>query len=152
MKNLNGRVLEKIDLMDLTNHFSTKQISIVFNIPEGEVKKEAQRQRFKCPINDLEFFDKEVIEVAKIVCNHYGITIKQLRSKSRISDFSEPRKICYYILRGKLNKGCTLVAAYFNRTHGTVITSAKSVAGMMQFDKNYEKEVNSILSQCKLTN
>ena len=137
-------------MLHLLNKFSALQLALTFGVSVTHIHTEARKQRVLMSGDEHEFHDEGMKAVSNVLCKHYRITPAQLRSNSRIVEFAEPRKIAYFIMRMKLNKGASVIASYFNRTHGAVINSTKNVIGRMEVDERYRNKIKEILKELKL--
>jgi chromosomal replication initiator protein len=79
------------------------------------------------------------------VCCRFNVTRKQLDSKTRLADIVEPRKILMYIINKEYGLGCDATGGLFNRHHATVLHASKSIAGFMEFDKDFRNTVNNLI-------
>ena len=65
---------------------------------------------------------RQVADVAREVARQFGITLRQLRSESRITAARVPRQAAMYLSRQITAAPCAEIGAYFSgRTHSTVV-------------------------------
>jgi chromosomal replication initiator protein len=63
-----------------------------------------------------------VAEVAREVARQFGVTLRQLRSQSRVASAKLPRQAAMFLSREVTSAPCTAIGAYFSgRTHSTVV-------------------------------
>ena len=86
----------------------------------------------KCPVDNRllrRLFTQEpgcqpqrIADVAREVARQFGLTLKQLRSQSRIAPARLPRQAAMYLSREVARAPCAKIGAYFSgRSHSTVV-------------------------------
>lgn len=89
------------------------------------------------PVMDLE-------AIASIVCHEYGITLFDIKSKSQVAIFNEPRQIAMYLMWKNQNTALKKIGDYFFRHHSTVIHSRDTVMDRCDTEINYRIRVNKL--------
>ena len=89
--------------------------------------------------------EQRINNLIERVCTRFNVTRKQLDSKTRLADIVEPRKILMYIINKEYGLGCAKTGGLFNRHHATVLHASKSIAGFMEFDKDFRNTVNNLI-------
>ena len=88
---------------------------------------------------------KSVDWVIDSVCTYFGITILEMRSKSRVKKYVEARRMIAYLLysnKYKLTfKEIGILLGY--RNHATIISLVRSAQGFIEVDKEYKELVMS---------
>lgn len=81
-------------------------------------------------------------QVISRVCNHYGLSDIELRSKTRLRHFVDARTIISYLLT---DKGVTLseVGKLMNRSHCNTIHLRNKAKNIMSYDNEFKELVNS---------
>lgn len=83
--------------------------------------------------------------IEAIVASVYGVTVTDLRSRSRLRPLPEARHTAMYFLKKRYpNLTWAEVASRFGRDHSTAIFASKKVSEYLQFDKDYLPKFNSI--------
>ncbi len=151
-KKLKHRILEKINLQELLLHFDKKQLALNFKVTTGFIDRTIKRQTDSTIeiIQFKYFMDEELDGAVKTVCEHYKVTVEQLKMESRIREYAEPRKVLYYLFYLHFNQSPNLIARFFNRTHGAIISSANSVKNRLEVDLKYRNELNDIFKQLNI--
>lgn len=87
----------------------------------------------------------EVIE--ELVCIEFGITLDQLKSKSRKGILPTARFMLWYLIRKKkLSPGLQSIAdMYGYETHSNIYTGINKVIGWMKTEKALKNQHNNIL-------
>ena len=76
------------------------------------------------------------------VCNHYGITEIQLRSRCRIRKFVDARNVLMYIFKINLRMTYQDIGAMFNKHHATIIHAINKVENLKDFDSDFKELIN----------
>jgi len=152
-KKLQHKIIEKVNIKHLLSHFTKTQLALTFNVSTGFIDRTLTRQSEGTKTERIEFkyfFVERLDKAVRVVCEHYGVTIEQLKYQSRIREFAEPRKLLYYILYYEYYQSPSLLGTFFNRTHSAVLTSAKAVKNRLEVDSEYRKELKNIFEQLNL--
>lgn len=88
--------------------------------------------------------DARCAKAASVIENHYGVSEDNLKGQSRISPWTWPRIVAYWLavdVLGVTNSGC---ARWFNRTHGTVSHGRKAVRNIMETMPRVSKRLEEL--------
>ncbi len=103
-----------------------------------------------------DFFSKTVIsknkieQVQQIVAQNYNITVEDLKSKKRVVTIAVPRQIAMYICRVVLEESLPKIGIEFGgKNHTTVMHSVNKIKKEMKSKKDFEIEINKLISQIK---
>lgn len=91
--------------------------------------------------------DSIKIKVLEVVCLEYGVTVKELQSKSRKHEIVEPRQIACYLLRKFAHMSCIAVGKEFFRDHTTVLVAEQAVKDHMAYEEGYRERVSRIIEK-----
>jgi len=150
MSDIKYQIIEKININVLLKEFSVPQLALTFNVSSNHIKRLRDAQQLIKYGDAYRYYDRELKNVVEKVCDYFNITPKQIRAKSKVSEYVEPRKIAYFILYQKLGMSPNLVATFFHKTHGTVIVSSGKVFDRMTVDYKYKEKVEKILTLLKI--
>lgn len=85
--------------------------------------------------------------IESIVASHYGVTVDDLRGRSRIRPIPEARFTAMYLMKTRYPMlHWREVGAIFNRDHSTAIHAKKFVEGQLAVDKNFQSKFQVIQS------
>ena len=87
------------------------------------------------------------LEIMREVAEAYGVTLDDLRSRSRIARLATARAVACYILNRCLNMSTTEVGRSVFRDHATVMHCCRQVEGFYLWPKMYATDlaiINSI--------
>ncbi|QHT65853.1 chromosomal replication initiator protein DnaA [Rhodocytophaga rosea] len=103
--------------------------------------------------NIVQHVDKEVsIEIIqKKVVEHFGLTLEELRGKSRRKEYVIPRQIAIYLAKEHTEHSLKSIGYHFGgRDHSTVIHAIQSVNDMLKTDQEVKAAIQSVQKQLKL--
>jgi hypothetical protein len=83
-------------------------------------------------------------DITSSCLNYYGVSLEDLKSRSRKARYSEPRQIMMYLMVKYTNMTKSAIGRYFNRHHATVINSVRSVENAQKYDKNARAKIRLI--------
>ena len=86
-------------------------------------------------------------ELLVSVCKFYSIGMEDIRSQNRKGNIRDARNLSFYIMYKVLKYTCTFTGEFLNRKHPAVLSGANRTADYIQFDKEYEQLVATILNQ-----
>ena len=94
-----------------------------------------------------------IIEKAlRLVCKKYNVTEEDLKSSKRTQSIANARHVAIHILKKVTDLSHKEVGNILNRNHATVIASLNTVDINIKTKKNYQEEINEILSNFKTVN
>jgi len=80
------------------------------------------------------------------VCARLEVTWADLIGRSREARIVEARNILFYILYRVYKLTAKETGQFFKRDHATVLSGAKRIAGFIEFDKEYEKQISELIN------
>ena len=81
------------------------------------------------------------------ICTLYSIGMEDIRGQNRKGNIRDARNLSFYIMYKVLKYTSTFTGEFLNRNHATVLSGANRTADYIQFDKEYEQLVATILNQ-----
>ena len=92
-----------------------------------------------------------VDDILEKVCNHCGVTVQQVMSRSRKRDIALARQVAMYFAQKYTKMPASRIGQLIgNRDHSTVIHSCSTIEKRLKVDKAFAEEVNSIENSFKL--
>jgi chromosomal replication initiation ATPase DnaA len=82
--------------------------------------------------------------ITRGVCEHFEISVWDIKSKSRETRFAIPRMISMYLGYKKLVGTKKDIGKFFNRDHSTVINALRRIEGDMFIYPDFKKEIERI--------
>ena len=86
--------------------------------------------------------------IQKIVAHHYGVTVQQITSASRIEEFRRPRDVAYHVATLLTSNSVSGIGRSFNKNHSTVIHAMKKALERIKTDKIYEAQIEELCEKC----
>lgn len=119
-------------------------------VEDGKVSNmrfEAFVRKFNKPeLPQIPKLNPNLDNIAKIICDYFGITMKELAGPSRKGNPLKARKIFCAIARNKTGLSLSKIGKFVNRDHCTVLSSYRSVEELRMkvniesgMDYHYEK-------------
>ena len=103
-----------------------------------------------------DYFVKSIIsknkieQVQQLICNHYNISLEDLKSKKRMANISVPRQIGMYICRTCLKESLPKIGLEFGgKDHTTVMHSVDKIKKEIKNNHDLENQINKIISEIK---
>lgn len=93
----------------------------------------------------VEYTVKTHEQIISKICMSYGISEKQLKSKSRLRHLVDARGIAMYILNKKMNYNTLMIGKLLNRNHATIIHQVRKIEGLIEVDKLFKETVNEFI-------
>ena len=81
------------------------------------------------------------------ICELYSIGMEDIRSQNRKGNIRDARNLSFYVMYKVLKYTSTFTGEFLNRNHATVLSGVNRTADYIQFDKEYEQLVATILNQ-----
>ena len=80
--------------------------------------------------------------IKKVVCKHFGISIKEVESRSRKRCHSHPRQIAIYLARRYTDAPLQTIGRHFNRYHATVLHAVNCVDREVKVNGDVKRQVD----------
>ncbi|MBO4538101.1 MAG: chromosomal replication initiator protein DnaA [Erysipelotrichaceae bacterium] len=99
-------------------------------------------------LNDSKKDVLEVKDIIRTVADYYGLTEKQLRSKSRTKNIANARHISMYLCRKHLDLSYLQIGKEFgNRDHSTVSSAFEKIENNLKTNESYARAIAEIESK-----
>lgn len=92
---------------------------------------------------DIEYQKEKIFDT---VCEVYGVTMNELKLKSRKRSIVEPRQIIMYFINKKTPLILKEIGSIFNTDHSDVIYARKTVENISEANKIYYHRIKYIES------
>lgn len=82
-------------------------------------------------------------KIISVVCDYYGVTQKEIISKSRKRNIVNARQVLSYLLR-KNKLTYHYIGKLLSRNHSTIVQSCKVIEDLLQVDRNMVNDIKKI--------
>lgn len=90
-----------------------------------------------------------VEKTMNVVSEIYGISVDDIKSKSRTQTVSTARNICMFVIRSLTGITLKETGVYFGKDHATVLNSINNVEKEMKANQTFKNTVNDVIRQVK---
>ncbi len=89
--------------------------------------------------------------IQKLVCDYFGISIDQVKSKTRKREIVQARQISMYFAKDLTKSSLKTIGMHFGgRDHSTVIHACQTVNDLMETDKKFRSDVEELSKRIKI--
>jgi chromosomal replication initiator protein len=88
---------------------------------------EVARAQLAHVLHEIQQSRIQIDDVLRAVCEHFGVTLRDLRGRSRVARISEPRKLAMFLARRHADCSYPELGAFFERDHTTVLNAVRAV-------------------------
>lgn len=81
------------------------------------------------------------------VCNHYGVTIEDIRGKSTLRKHTEPRQIIMYMTYISTKISTDELGLRYNRAQSNAFKAVETASNLLQYDKTFRMNYREIESK-----
>lgn len=132
----NIRAIEGMMLKLQSLALSTNQPITLQAVQQLFTRQQAQTQASRQPNPN---------EILKVICETYGITLKEITGKKRTKNLVEPRQIAMYLLRQDIGLNLQSIGQLLGgRDHTTVMHGIEKVAKLAQSDDQARQTITSL--------
>ena len=89
--------------------------------------------------------------IQKLVSDYYGISVENIKSKTRKREITQARQISMYFAKQLTKASLKNIGAYFGgRDHSTVIHACQTVNDLIDTDKRFKEDVEELEKRIKI--
>lgn len=89
--------------------------------------------------------------IQKLVCDFFGITVDQVKSKTRKREIVQARQISMYFSKDLTKSSLKTIGMHFGgRDHSTVIHACQTVNDLIETDKKFKSDVEELSKRIKI--
>lgn len=90
------------------------------------------------------------IDIVDVVCNHFNVTVEDIKSSKRNKELVYPRQIIMYLCRRETTITYKDIAKLLGgRDHSTVISGENKIIQLMNDDDNTKRTIDTIIKKLK---
>lgn len=86
-------------------------------------------------------------KILDTVSKRYGVTVDDLKSKTKTNNIANARQIAMYILRRTTDLSLPKIGKLFNRDHSTTLSSIKKIENEIKCNSLFEIDVNELIKE-----
>ena len=90
-----------------------------------------------------------VEKILGVVSNYYGVSVENMKSKSKTASISNARQTAIYIIRQMTELTSTEIGKIFNRDHSTVLSSIEKVETNIRTINKASGEIKKLIREVK---
>ena len=83
-------------------------------------------------------------KIIDLVCEHWGITIGQIRANTKREEIMYPRQVAMYIMRERTNLSRREIGQYFSKDHSTVFHAWQIIGEQYEIYDNVRNDIDEI--------
>jgi len=87
--------------------------------------------------------------IAKVICKHFDVTLKDLQSPARSHKISHSRQIAVYLTRELTQLSFVNIANFFNKKHPTILFSYEKIKEELKTDANLSQLICDLTKEIK---
>ncbi len=88
--------------------------------------------------------------IINVVCDHYGISIEDIKSSKRNKELVHPRQMIMYLCRSMTNATYKEIASILGgRDHTTIIYGERSITDLLEKDESTKRTIETIINKLK---
>lgn len=155
--------IEKIDLPDNVALFIASKIKSNIRELEGSLVRlvaYASLKGFPLGIDLAQEVLRNIIEeeitgitieqIQKVVANHYGLKISDLKSKNNSRSIAQPRQVAMYLCKSLTKTSLPEIGREFGgKHHTTVLHSINKISQLCETDRVFHTLINSLILEIK---
>lgn len=122
------------------------KISAYASIQNVELDLESVRRILNCESRAKEI---DIECIAKVVCEHFDVTIKDLQSTARNQKVSHTRQIAVYLTRELTQLSFVNIAKFFNKKHPTILFSYEKIKEELKTDNQLNQTIENLTKEIK---
>ncbi|MCR5831443.1 MAG: chromosomal replication initiator protein DnaA [Lachnospiraceae bacterium] len=129
---------------------SIKKVVALANLEKRTIDIELAKEALKdivSPNSPSRITPENIINV---VCDHYGISIEEIKSSKRNKELVHPRQMIMYLCRSMTNATYKEIASILGgRDHSTIIYGERSITDLIEKDESIRRTIETIINKLK---
>lgn len=126
---------------------AVKKLCAIKILSEKEIDLEVSTNAIKDIINEKKQSNITVEKILDAVSKKYGVSIAELKSKTKVSNVANARQIAMYIMRKRLDLSYPKIGSLLNREHATVISSVDKIEKEIKCNSLFEIEIRELVNE-----
>ncbi len=126
---------------------AVKKLCAIKILSDKEITLEVAKQAISDIARDKVSVTVTIDKVLETVSKKYGISVDDLKSKSKTSNISNARQIAMFVLKKTTDLSYPKIGSIFNRDYSTVIASVKKIDNESKCNSLFEIDINEIIDE-----
>ena len=129
---------------------SVKKVVALANLEKKNIDIEIAKEALKdivSPNSPLRITPENIISV---VCDHYSVSIEDIKSSKRNKELVHPRQMIMYLCRSMTNATYKEIASLLGgRDHSTIMYGERSISDLIEKDESTRRTIETIINKIK---
>ncbi len=129
---------------------SVKKVVALANLEKREIDIEIAKEALKDIVspNSPSVITPE--NIINVVCDHYSVSIEDIKSSKRNKELVHPRQMIMYLCRSMTNATYKEIASYLGgRDHSTIMYGERSITDLIEKDEPTRRTIETIINKIK---
>jgi chromosomal replication initiator protein len=99
---------------------------------------------------DVEERSTSIAAIQKVVADHFGLRVADLKAKSNVREIAFPRQVAMYICKNMTTASLPEIGREFGgKHHTTVLHSVAKITDMIEQNGHFHRVIHSLIDRCK---
>lgn len=99
---------------------------------------------------DVEERSTSIAAIQKVVADHFGLRVADLKAKSNVREIAFPRQVAMYICKNMTTASLPEIGREFGgKHHTTVLHSVGKITEMIEQNGHFHRVIHSLIDRCK---
>ena len=129
---------------------SVKKVVALANLEKKNIDIDIAKEALKdivSPNSPLRITPENIISV---VCDHYSVSIEDIKSSKRNKELVHPRQMIMYLCRSMTNSTYKEIASLLGgRDHSTIMYGERSISDLIEKDESTRRTIETIINKIK---
>ena len=129
---------------------SVKKVVALANLEKKNIDIDIAKEALKdivSPNSPLRITPENIISV---VCDHYSVSIEDIKSSKRNKELVHPRQMIMYLCRSMTNATYKEIASLLGgRDHSTIMYGERSISDLIEKDESTRRTIETIINKIK---
>ncbi len=129
---------------------SVKKVVALANLEKKDIDLDIAKEALKDIVspNSPSVITPE--NIINVVCDHYSVSIEDIKSSKRNKELVHPRQMIMYLCRSMTNATYKEIASYLGgRDHSTIMYGERSITDLIEKDEHTRRTIETIINKIK---
>lgn len=99
---------------------------------------------------DVEEKSTSIAAIQKVVAEHFGLRVADLKAKSNVREIAFPRQVAMYLCKNLTKASLPEIGREFGgKHHTTVLHSVSKITDMVEQNGHFHRVINSLIDRCQ---